>query len=101
MAKITISKLKKLPFDAQAVANATISVLSQTGSVTVEVDIVSEEFIKDVNNRFRGIDRVTDVLSFPSLDEVRYRDVTVKNFPLPFLLSLGTSIFFSPVRRAT
>lgn len=82
MAKITISKLKKLPFDAQAVANAVMEVLSQTGSVTVEVDIVSEDFIKDVNNRFRGIDRVTDVLSFPSLDGVRYRDVTVKDFPL-------------------
>lgn len=82
MAKITISKLKKLPFNAQAVADATIEVLNQTGKVNVELQIVSEDFIKDVNNRFRKIDRVTDVLSFPSLDGVRYKDVTAKNFPL-------------------
>ena len=94
MAKITISKLKKLPFDAQAVANSVMEVLSQTGSVTVEVDIVSQEFIKDINNRFRGIDRVTDVLSFPSLDDVRYCDVTAKNYPLDVI---GRSVFLGSI----
>ena len=82
MAKITVTKIKKLPFDAQAVANAVIKVLNQTGKVTVEADMVSEDFIKDINKRFRSIDRVTDVLSFPSLDGVRYKDITVKDFPL-------------------
>ncbi|MDE6361658.1 MAG: rRNA maturation RNase YbeY [Clostridia bacterium] len=37
-------------------------------NVSVELTIVDEEAIKDVNRQFRGVDSVTDVLSFPSLE---------------------------------
>lgn len=89
MAKIFLTKLKKLPFNAQLVADEVLKTLSQTGKVNVEVDIVSEEYIKDINNKFRGIDRVTDVLSFPSLDGIRYKDVKAKDFPLDVVGSKG------------
>lgn len=82
MAEIKLIKSKKLPFDAQAVANSVMKVLAQTGKVSVEVDIVSEEYIKRVNNEFRGINSVTDVLSFPTLDGIRYKDVLAKDYPL-------------------
>lgn len=89
MAKIFLTKLKKLPFDAQIVADEVIKVLGQTGRVNVEVDIVSEDYIKEINNKFRGIDRVTDVLSFPSLDGVRYKDIKAKDFPLDVIKNKG------------
>lgn len=41
---------------------------SLPGNVSVELTIVDEDTIKDVNRQFRGVDSVTDVLSFPSLE---------------------------------
>ncbi|MDE6372751.1 MAG: rRNA maturation RNase YbeY [Clostridia bacterium] len=41
---------------------------SLPSNVSVELTIVDEDTIKDVNRQFRGIDSVTDVLSFPNLD---------------------------------
>ena len=48
----------------------------------VAVSFVSSRTIKDLNNRFRNIDRVTDVLSFPSFDleEGQIVDVNDSNF---------------------
>lgn len=37
-------------------------------NVNVELTIVDEDTIKDVNKQYRGVDSVTDVLSFPSLE---------------------------------
>lgn len=37
---------------------------------SVEVLIVDEDEIKELNNEMRGIDRVTDVLSFPMFENV-------------------------------
>ncbi|MDE5654123.1 MAG: rRNA maturation RNase YbeY [Clostridia bacterium] len=36
--------------------------------INVELTIVDEDTIKEVNREYRGVDSVTDVLSFPSLD---------------------------------
>lgn len=82
MPKIAISKNKKLPFDASSVANAVYEVLNQTGSLAVEINVVKSEEIKRLNLETRGIDKVTDVLSFPSLDGIRYKNVEKKDFPL-------------------
>ncbi|MBQ3235013.1 MAG: rRNA maturation RNase YbeY [Clostridia bacterium] len=82
MAGITISKNKKLGFDVNRVADAVYTILNQTGKLSAEVNSVDEEYIKELNRSTRGIDRVTDVLSYPSLDDVRYKNVTLKDFPL-------------------
>ena len=37
--------------------------------VCVSVNFVSEKEIKELNKKFRDIDKVTDVLSFPNLDK--------------------------------
>lgn len=49
--------------------------------ISVELIIVDEPTIKDLNARFRNIDRVTDVLSFPSLDGIRGKEFHAADFP--------------------
>jgi probable rRNA maturation factor len=46
------------------------------------VEFVSEKRIRTLNRDFRNIDKVTDVLSFPTLDGIRGQVVSKKNFPL-------------------
>lgn len=38
--------------------------------ISVNVVLVSEKEIKNMNNVYRGIDKVTDVLSFPLIDDI-------------------------------
>ena len=82
MADIKVLTSGEIPFNYSAVASATYDLLSQTDNLSVELDIVDEDFIQKVNLSERGIDRVTDVLSFPTLDCVRYKTVKKSNFPL-------------------
>lgn len=43
--------------------------------LAVELVLVGEEQIRELNKTMRGIDRVTDVLSFPSMDDIFCRPV--------------------------
>lgn len=46
-----------------------------------EVVIVDEEEIRRLNSEIRNIDKVTDVLSFPSLDGIRGKALLKKQYP--------------------
>ena len=96
MANIKICTESELPFNAQEVANSVIEILNQTGSVSIELEMVDELTIKTVNQKHRNVDAVTDVLSFPSLDNIRYEDVTVEKFPLD-LSDDGESVFLGSI----
>ena len=96
MRKIKIISQNKFSFNAQGVAKTVLKILKQTGSVSVELSIVSEEEIKRLNGEFRSIDKVTDVLSFPSLDGIRYKNVTVKTHPLD-LDEDGNAVFLGSI----
>ena len=96
MRKIKIISQESFNFNAQGVAKTVLKVLKQTGSVSVELSIVSEEEIKRLNSEFRSIDKVTDVLSFPTLDGIRYKNVTVKNHPLD-LDEDGNAVFLGSI----
>lgn len=48
---------------------ASLEVEGFTDDLTVSLSFVSEDEIKDLNRDYRGIDRVTDVLSFPAWDD--------------------------------
>lgn len=50
--------------------------------LSIEVVIVDKATIKDLNSRFRSIDRVTDVLSFPTLDNIRGKRLLLSDYPL-------------------
>ena len=82
MGDIKVLVKGEIPFDYKGVASSVYKTLSQSDKLSVELDIVDEEFIKKTNLEYRKIDRVTDVLSFPTLDGIRYKTVTKKEFPL-------------------
>lgn len=62
----------EVDFDAQAVAEAVIEQVADMEEVPYEFDIyvtmVDDTAIHEINMEQRGIDRATDVLSFPNLD---------------------------------
>jgi probable rRNA maturation factor len=43
----------------------------------LSVVLADDEFIRNLNNRFRGIDKATDVLSFPQDDELILGDIVI------------------------
>lgn len=49
--------------------------------IEVAVTFVDDDEIQELNKRERNIDQVTDVLSFPTLDDVFNKQINKKNFP--------------------
>ena len=66
----------------EPLANAVSETLKQTYNLSAEVVFVSANEIQALNSSTRGIDRVTDVLSYPTLDGIRGKILTKKDFPL-------------------
>lgn len=56
----------KLKLIAKNVANDALKLMSQPLGLEVAINFVSEKEIQRLNREIRGIDKVTDVLSFPS-----------------------------------
>ena len=59
---------KKAPADFSALYRAVEEELGITERYSVELLFVGEKRIKDTNRDFRGVDRVTDILSFPTTE---------------------------------
>ena len=53
------------------VEKATFNHLGQTDFFVIDMTIVDEETIKSLNSSARGVDKVTDVLSFPCFDSLK------------------------------
>ena len=70
---------EELNFDSLAAAFAGEYVADC--DLSVEVVIVDEGEIRRLNSDIRNIDKVTDVLSFPSLDGIRGVSLLKKNYP--------------------
>ena len=67
-------------YPLQKVADAAYAKLNQTAPLAVEVVFVSEDEIRALNADKRGIDRVTDVLSFPYLDGIKGEILNEKDY---------------------
>lgn len=70
--------------------------------VNVSVNFVSEEEIKDLNNKFRQIDKVTDVLSFPNLEKSyfqRLSEFDAERNPDDGMLFLGDIVICKNVAK--
>ena len=70
--------------NAQTIADSLYKTLGQKENLYVELDVVSNEEIKDLNRDNRHIDAVTDVLSFPMLDGIRGKIIDKKDFPFDY-----------------
>lgn len=86
--KRTITMLKiygaeHLP-KAEELSKAIMSVLGQRTNLYVELSFVEKDEIKKLNAQMRGVDAVTDVLSFPMIDGIRGRKIYKKDFPLDY-----------------
>ena len=68
MSYIEVSGRCKTEFKllAQKVAEKVIELMNFSNDLEVAIDFVSENEIQRLNREFRNIDKVTDVLSFPS-----------------------------------
>ena len=53
------------------IADAVYKTLEQTDKLKAEIVFSSEEEIRRLNNATRGVDSVTDVLSYPTLDGIK------------------------------
>lgn len=65
-----------------SLAAAAFDRLDLSGEAVVEVVTVSDEEIRSLNASARGIDRATDVLSFPALDKIV--PFTRENYPYDY-----------------
>lgn len=68
--------------DLNPLASAVHKTLKQKYNLSAEVVFVSPEEIQNLNSSTRGIDRVTDVLSYPTLDGIRGKVINPKDYPL-------------------
>ena len=73
----------KLTGDVQAGFNRLAGIIFHTlklkGDAVVDIAIIDDEKMQKLNNDTRGIDKTTDVLSYPALDEIK--EFTRKNYP--------------------
>lgn len=64
------------------VYKAALKYFSQKDIFEVEIEIVDKDEIQSINKEARGVDAVTDVLSFPNLEIRKNLPVKKNDFPL-------------------
>lgn len=62
-------------------AKEVYKLLGQKDKLRAELTFLNEDEMMRLNSMARHVDKVTDVLSFPSLDNIRGRVVTAAEFP--------------------
>ena len=65
-----------------ALENALTDIVDADIDLAMEVIFVDEDEIRRLNNDTRGIDKVTDVLSYPTLDNIKGKPLKRANYPL-------------------
>ncbi len=78
MGKLTLENFEQLDFSK--IAQAVYSTLAQTDELKAELVFMEEQQMQELNRDSRGVDSVTDVLSFPMQNGVRGRTITAKEF---------------------
>ena len=79
MAKLLLDCEENLNFEN--LLNAVYKTLNQNDNLMAELVFVSADEMQELNKSTRGVDKVTDVLSFPTLDNVRGKVLYRKDFP--------------------
>ena len=74
-----VNRQRRLQLDTEAWSNFAASALNAIGKSehSATIAFVSDKRIRELNRQFRGIDKATDVLSFPAEEELNLGDVAV------------------------
>ena len=78
MAKLFIESLSS-KVNTKKIAKAVYKVLGQKAKLKAELVFMQEDEMKGLNNSSRGVDSVTDVLSFPTLGGIKNEILLPKN----------------------
>jgi probable rRNA maturation factor len=78
--RVLVSDERGRSFAARGVSGWLARVAPQRARGVVSVALVSDERVRALNRRYRGIDRATDVLSFPSISSPQRRTRRHKPF---------------------
>ena len=70
MGKLVIDCDKRI-VGLSKIAQATYQELNQTDNLKAELVFMQAQEMQDLNRQTRGIDKVTDVLSYPTMDGIR------------------------------
>ncbi len=68
-------------FDFSPISRAMLDEAESDCPIAAEIVIVDEEEIRRLNREIRSIDEVTDVLSFPSLEDIKGVKLQKEDFP--------------------
>lgn len=80
MGQLILIRQDEEPYEFDKIADAVYKKLGQMDKLSIELDFVSPEEIQTLNREYRGVDRVTDVLSFPYLDGVKGKVIRREDF---------------------
>lgn len=80
MGQLIVIRQDEEPYEFDKIADAVYKKLGQTDKLSIELDFVSPEEIQTLNREYRGVDRVTDVLSFPYLDGIKGKLIRREDF---------------------
>lgn len=78
MGKLVIESIEK-KLNLKKIAKAVYVTLGQKAKIKAELVFAKEEEIQNLNASTRGVDKVTDVLSYPTLDGIRGSILNPKN----------------------
>lgn len=82
MSRFLLAVDEALDEDFSALQNALEGVVEADIDLAMEVVFVGEDEIRALNNDTRGIDKVTDVLSYPTLDNIKGKPLKKADYPL-------------------
>lgn len=81
-------------YDFSSLAKAFEGEFAADCKTFAEIVFVDENEIRELNCKFRSVDKVTDVLSFPTLDNILGKKISAEDFPYDIdedgALSLGS-----------
>ena len=78
MGKLVIESIEK-KLNLKKIAKAVYVTLGQKAKIKAELVFAKEEEIQNLNASTRGVDKVTDVLSYPTLEGVRGKVLNPQN----------------------
>jgi probable rRNA maturation factor len=74
-----VNRQRRLKLDTEAWSTFAVGALDAIGKSgsSVTIAFVSDKRIRELNRKFRGIDKTTDVLSFPAGEKFNLGDIAV------------------------